>query len=415
MPLLPNVTPAMLLPEFWLSRLADPDRATFDAAALADLNATVPALIGIPGVLGLPDALDAADVLALLPAVGQRPRYDADGAAFGQADWEAIRANLALEALPARIVPRYGLAVRRTALRTYPSSRIALKEPGDLPFDRFSETTVDAGWPVAVLHTSADGAWAYALTPHYWGWLRLADVGLAERAVVRDFVQAEPFAVAVGPWADVALAGGQPPVVLEMGSRLPLAGANIVLVPTRLADGSLAIARGYLRAGDADWRIGYAPASPRAILEAAFRVLGEPYAWGGMRLGRPGRDCSGFVQDVWGTAGVRLPRNAGQQEMIGQTVVAFEPFEAPEVRAARLIAQGAPGDLLLMDGHVMLYLGEVDGRPYAIHDLWQYRHPDGSLTLAGAVVVSDLPLERSTERHTLLERLTRVQRMQPPG
>ncbi len=144
-------------------------------------------------------------------------------------------------------------------------------------------------------------------------------------------------------------------------------------------------------------------------------MLGEPYAWGGMRLGRPGRDCSSFVQDVWGTAGVRLPRNTGQQEMIGQTVVAFEPFEAPEVRAARLIAQGAPGDLLLMDGHVMLYLGEVDGRPYAIHDLWQYRHPDGSLTLAGAVVVSDLPPERSTERHTLLERLTRVQRMQPPG
>jgi len=351
----------------------------------------------------------------LLPAVGDRPRYDADGAAFGPADWEAIRANLALEALPAQIAPRFGLAVRRTALRTYPSSRIALKEPGDLPFDRFSETTVDAGWPVAVLHTSADGLWAYALTPNYWGWLRLADVALADRAAVRDFLQAEPVAVAVGPWADVALAGGQPPVILEMGSRLPLAGPDTLLVPTRLADGALAIGRGYLRAGDPDWRIGYAPASPRAILEAAFRVLGEPYAWGGMRLGRPGRDCSGFVQDVWATAGVRLPRNAGQQEMIGQTVVVFEPFESPASRAARLVNLAAPGDLLLMDGHVLLYVGEVDGRPYAIHDLWQYRHPDGSLTLAGAVVVSDLPLEMSAERHTLLERLTRVQRMQPPG
>jgi hypothetical protein len=54
-------------------------------------------------------------------------------------------------------------------------------------------------------------------------------------------------------------------------------------------------------------------------------------------------------------------------------------------------------------------LGVVDGRPYAIHDLWRYRRPDGDTILAGRVVVTDLPIEPSEKRHTLLERLTHAQ------
>jgi len=33
--------------------------------------------------------------------------------------------------------------------------------------------------------------------------------------------------------------------------------------------------------------------------------------------------------------------------------------------------------LLKLDGHIMLYLGEAYGKPYAIHEFWAWREPNG--------------------------------------
>ena len=416
MRLLPNVTPEMLLADFWLERVPAPDAPRLDAAAIAAYNTSVPDVIGVPPVLDLPDRIAADVVRAALPAFPDAPRYDADGALFSPSYWDTLRGVMALDALPDEITPRFGVAVRRTAVRDFPTDRIALKAPGDLPFDRFSETTIDVGWPVAVVHQSTNG-WIFALTPHYWGWLHRADVALADRATVAEFVNAPSFAVAIAPWAELAVAGGGKPATIQMGTRLPLESSGALILPRRAPDGGLTFTQGYplpdFPGGIPAWHTGYLPASPRALLDQAFKLLGEPYAWGGMRLGRPGRDCSRLTRDVWATTGILLPRNSGQQGRIGRTVATFPADEAPPDRAARLSASGAPADLLLLPGHVMLYLGTVEGRPYALHDLWQYRHPEGHLTTVQGVAVTDLPLQASAEGHTLLERLTHVQAVRP--
>ena len=261
------------------------------------------------------------------------------------------------------------------------------------------------------------GCGDFGLTPHYWGWFHLADVALADRAAVAAFVTAEPFAVAIAPWAELAVAGGAGHATVQMGTRLPLAASGALTLPRRAPDGSLTLINGYplpdFPGGVPAWHTGYLPASPRALLGQAFKLLGEPYAWGGMRLGRPGRDCSRLVRDVWATAGIQLPRNSGQQGRTGVTAAQFDPGETPPARAARLSTFGAPTDLLILPGHVMLYLGAVKGRLYALHDLWQYRHPEGHLTTVQGVAVTDLPLQASAEGHTLLERLTHVQAVRP--
>ena len=73
---------------------------------------------------------------------------------------------------------------------------------------------------------------------------------------------------------------------------------------------------------------------------------------------------------------------------------------------ALAVDSAPPGALLLLPGHVMLYLGIVGGIPFAIHDLWQYRHPEGAETMVGQITVSALPVEPGQEGKTLLERLT---------
>jgi hypothetical protein len=66
--------------------------------------------------------------------------------------------------------------------------------------------------------------------------------------------------------------------------------------------------------------------------------------------------------------------------------------------------------LLYLRGHIMLLLGVVDGRVYAIHSTWAYREESDfppRLFYVGGVVVSDMSLKGSSGE-TLLSRIKAV-------
>ena len=53
------------------------------------------------------------------------------------------------------------------------------------------------------------------------------------------------------------------------------------------------------------------------ICNYAQKFIGNPYVWGGTSLTR-GADCSGFVQTIYSTYGVSLPRVAAAQATVVQ-------------------------------------------------------------------------------------------------
>lgn len=88
--------------------------------------------------------------------------------------------------------------------------------------------------------------------------------------------------------------------------------------------------------------------TPGSWRETALALLGTPYVYGG--TSRTGLDCSGFVLQVFGPFGVRLPRQSAEQARAGVAV------EMTDLQA---------GDLLFFDTegrgrvtHVGIYLGD---------------------------------------------------------
>jgi cell wall-associated NlpC family hydrolase len=69
-------------------------------------------------------------------------------------------------------------------------------------------------------------------------------------------------------------------------------------------------------------------------LTLAKEYLGTPYQWGGTTP--KGFDCSGYVQYVYGKAGVELPRTTYQQIKVGQ------PVDLKSVQAGDIVFFGTP-------------------------------------------------------------------------
>lgn len=74
-----------------------------------------------------------------------------------------------------------------------------------------------------------------------------------------------------------------------------------------------------------------------------------PYKWGGTQLGA-GIDCSGFVREVAGRIGMRLPRTAAEQAGVGQAVTRYEDLRAGD----RLYFWDARRGKI---GHTGIYIG----------------------------------------------------------
>ncbi|MEE8429030.1 MAG: NlpC/P60 family protein, partial [Gammaproteobacteria bacterium] len=119
--------------------------------------------------------------------------------------------------------------------------------------------------------------------------------------------------------------------------------------------------------------------------------LGERYGWG---HSYNARDCTGLVSEVYKTVGIFLPRNSGQQghSPIGDNI--HFSSEATAEEKLQAIASADVGDLFYSTGHVMMYLGTVDGQPYVIHDLsgFSWAGADGEVQEAALNGVSVTPL-----------------------
>jgi cell wall-associated NlpC family hydrolase len=398
--------PRCLDPVFWLDYSGAADVPLLEAAQIAAFNDHVQRALALPDPLDLPDTLPAGDIRARIAhaAPQTRPLYGGDGAPVAPERLDELLASVrVLEQV------QFGLVTAAAAAHALPADALLTSEPLAFQTNLVQETVVDVGWPVALAAVSADGRWCFCLTPLYWGWLPRAAVAAASRAEAQAYrrAAAADFLITTASRGLVGTTHGG--VMPQMGTRLPLLDESAAAWCVRLPaahDGKLREITGTVSRAAGTFHRGWLPPTPRTLLTAAFALLGEPYAWGGMRLDLYGRDCSRFVQDIYALIGVALPRNSGQQRQVSAPRLDLTPDMPLAERRALIATSARPGDLLWLPGHIMLYLGALDGDPYVIHAA-------GGPNMA--VIVSTLDLYAGTPNGSLLERIRSVVYPAPPG
>jgi cell wall-associated NlpC family hydrolase len=382
-----GVEEAQLNADYWIARLSKPAQVLMTPAQIAAQNdrlfGTDPSMHALGA---LPDEMSREYVLAAIGKLSKPPSRElffADGSTVG-ADWFAQRtASLALDAVPATQRARFGAVVRRASLRTFPDATRVFADADDHDIDRFQESALFIGAPVAILHASRDGRWLFVVAPNYAAWIEADAVAIGERAtVLASFDRPDHYRMILGAHARTVYTPEEPRVStldLEMGQRLPMDpsmdqavnGQNAytswrVLLPVRESDGALALKPALLPKTQ-DSAAAPLPFTRANLLRQAFKFLGERYGWG---HDYGGRDCSGFVGEVYRSVGVELPRNTGDQSRspVLRNRTVFGPRVGRDARE-RALAATRPGDLLFIPGHLMMVLGHVDGKLYVIHDI----------------------------------------------
>ncbi|MGM9583867.1 MAG: NlpC/P60 family protein, partial [Phascolarctobacterium sp.] len=168
--------------------------------------------------------------------------------------------------------------------------------------------------------------------------------------------------------AKYAVKFGKNELLYQQGARLPLVDEQpavyTVEVPTKLPNGNLHKQRINIPKISKAVHKGYLPYTTNNILRSAFRFYGMPYGWGGLK---ESVDCSALILNAYRTVGIYLPRNMDEQAATAGITKQLEGLDS--AKKTELIKGLVPGSALYMDGHGLMYLGQINGAPYCIHAL----------------------------------------------
>ena len=394
--------------DYWAAKMSMPDGVVMSAGEIAHFNERALIVSGGTRVLDLPDLLPGKDVTDKILEVGglfapanAQVRYDRSNQALDGRFYRRITSELNLDGVSSHVETRYALVTKRADVLAWPVDELIMDKPGDYAFNAILQSTVYRGTPVAIVHTSKDGKWAFIRSAHFDGWIKEETLARTTRAGAGAYPGSR-FLIVTAP--SVRSASG---VELMMGTTVQMVRSSpdgyLVKIPTRGNGGELVLLDDVVRAhGISD---GFLPYTRRNILVQAFKLLDAPYSWGGSNSGF---DCSTFVYDVFAVFGIRLPRNSTWQSEVGRRLAHFEERDRAAERLDT-VHRWQPGvTLLRLPGHIMLYLGEESGKPYAIHAVWGVKDRDGNIMNIDKVAVTDLDLGRGAKGGSLLERITDV-------
>ncbi len=397
---------------YWTERNPDGETLYMTQEEIASVNQEIrEKTTSLTDLMSYPQTVDGATLKELILSAQQDFRgetdpgdhYDKGGRPITQYDYNAAQGNCNLDAVPVSTEVRYGVVTVRTDMRLLPTTKYYFDDKSFQHYDDLQGTALDPCEPLLVLHTSRDGAFAFAVGRYYMGWVSLGAIGFTDRVVWERYVSPQDFLVVTDHKKKVHV-GGTWDVLFQMGSIIPLKspthqdGVYQAVIPVEV-NGHLSEAEVSIKA-DSTVNPGYLPCTPNNFVRQSLKFLGDVYGWGGME---ESVDCSSFVQDVYRSMGILLPRDADQQELAMNHSVSLEGLDT-DARYQKT-AEAPVGALLFKPGHVMLYLGrDAKGTPLAIHSASSYFTFSGNKAkkhYIRQVLVSDLTYQNGKAVRTI--------------
>jgi hypothetical protein len=359
--------------EFWIDKLEKPNDVIMNAKEIEVFNTNTTKRGTLTFFKNINKAYASSwiksTILANYDAMKSQTTHFVDGTKISSLFLRNMKEYINLNAIQnTSSKTRYALTTSYCDQKIIPTDLALLKKKNEIHFDRNQNSALDIATPVAILHTSSDGQWHYGIGPTSSGWVRASHIAFGTKKEILDYLDSKNFVVTTAAKTPV-LIGGRYHDYMRMGVRLPslldIDDSTMVMIPIADEEGNLVFTNATVKT--ADIHRGYLPYTPKNILGQAFKFLHAPYGWGGM-YGE--QDCSKFLQEIYATVGVKLPRNSLSQSNASDAKLELTDLTKPSKHTFLKTSSIVGGTILHLKGHVVLYLGEYKGEPYIIHTVW---------------------------------------------
>ncbi|MBF0478031.1 MAG: SH3 domain-containing protein [Candidatus Omnitrophica bacterium] len=420
--ILPHVRPEMQTAGFWVSRNPHADEIIIPARIIPVFNKTIQENLKLTrNMTEFPSTVSGViyfDKLQnKLSSLRNNGYFTSEGIIADQKFFNLIENNMNLKLIGKILPVKFGFILFNADQRQLPTLQHLYVTAGNVDFDELQENALDVGTPVEVIHQTKDGEWYYVLGPASEGWIKADLIGLCEQYVFQQYLSHKQFLVVTRAKIDIFIDDKLTQFYgsARMGSRFFVKDDSDpeifqIYLPSRKRE-EFEISKAYISRQGV--HIGYLDHTARHVIQQAFEMLNTPYGWGGMNNEQ---DCSQFIQEIYATMGIQLPRNSSDQAQIGKELAAFTDETKDSKKLDVILHSASPGNsMFYMKGHIILFLGVVDDVPFAIHDIWAYRERIGREDVArvlNRVAVTDLSLGTGSRKGSLLSRILQIRMIQ---
>lgn len=263
------------------------------------------------------------------------------------------------------------VSLKELNIRAFPTSRPLFLDPDiageGFPFDYLQNSTISANKPLFISHYSQDREWAFVECSFTFGWVKAGDIALLTKEYTdlwqkakQVFITKDGYAIKdkKGNFLFKSRVGMMLPLISEdEDSYTLLAISNYKGNEALYVDVNLP--KSVAHEGILDF-------NTNNINNIINELLKSNYGWGGMYSQR---DCSSALRDFFSPFGIWLPRNSSKQAEFGEIVSLDNMSNEDKINTIKKHAKPFR-TLLYKQGHIVLYVGEVNGEVIVFHNTW---------------------------------------------
>lgn len=262
------------------------------------------------------------------------------------------------------------ITLKNTNLRVLPTSSPMFYNPtvpGEgFPFDYNQNSLLKLNTPLIVSHLSKDKAWAYIESTIAGGWLEINNIAFVDDRFINEFKTANYF---IGVKEKFPIYDPIFREYVKVGTIFPKKDNKFIIAKKDNFQNALI---SYIDLNVDEVELMPIANDSENRVKILNQLLNEPYGWGGLFNNR---DCSSFTQDYFATFGKYLHRNSKAQTKNGK-YLDMSQLTLKEKKDFIKANGVAFSTLVYLKGHIMLYIGEKDGEPLVVHNVWSVRLKD---------------------------------------
>ena len=273
-----------------------------------------------------------------------------------------LEKKTAIDSLPANPLPNYGICVRNSNLRLFPTAIGCYKDKRKA-IDYMAVSMLKIGERVICWHKDLSGKWYFVQSKNAWGWVYAAALAMMDEENWLKLARQESMQI-LAPQMKI-----DKDSVLLYATRLPYLGIYAqkywAMLPKRDKWGNV-----YFKQisfpQNAEISAGSLSLTPEMVLKEGCKFLQEKYDWGAKH---GGHDCTSLLSDIFSTFGISLASNSAKMLKMAK-VDYWEKNWNHEERLNKL-SEINIGSILLFKGHAMLYLGKRGDRESILHSVYR--------------------------------------------